>query len=203
MPSLKEVIDQFKNSFQYIDSENQRKTLWYEFWFTDFIKEKCTNTKLTKTLEQTAKKCSEELDELSALHADGSFESHQNDFFKIIFDALGEVQKQRYRSGKIKTEHSQQGPHSIMERTLYPKKEGLFEGMFIKGLNSVQETFPELSPIMDLKMRQVKEATPGPFVLFHESMTINGNGQKFFSTDGRTRTIHDVDEAVDKNLKCV
>lgn len=203
MPLLKEVIDQFKKNFQYLDSKNHRKTLWYEFWFSDFIKEKFTNTKLTKELEQKADECSKQLDELAEQHPEETFEFHQDAFFKIIFSTLSAVQLQRFNNGTIKTENYQHDQHYVMERILYPKKEGLFEETLINGLNSVKEKFHKLSPVMEQKILHIREARSQPFVLLHESMTIDGNGNKFFATDGKKRTMDDVAETVKEKLKCV
>ncbi|MCL9684865.1 hypothetical protein [Legionella maioricensis] len=203
MPLLKDVIAQFKSSFQYLDAENRRKTFWYEFWLNDFTKELLTNTKLTTELEQAAKKCVEQLDELSGQHIEEPFASHQDAFFKIIVATLRTVQLQRFKSGTEKTENYQKDQHYVMERILYPKKEGLFEEQLINGLNSVKETFPELSSIMEQKILHIVEAKPKPFVLFHENMKFGDNGNKFFTTDGRTRTIEDVTDAVDEQLKHV
>ncbi len=203
MPSLKEVVEQFKNSFQYLDSEGHRKVRWYEFWFADFTKERFTNTNLTKEIEQAAQECTKQLNALSAQRGEEPFESHEEAFFKIIITAIRTVQVQRFKSGTLKTENYQHDQHYIMERTLHPKKEGVFESMLINGLSSVKKTFPVLSPVMEQKISRIIEAKAEPILLLHESMHSDQNGNNFFSVDGKPRTMEDVEHTITEKLKCI
>lgn len=182
MPLLKDVVQEFKKGFQYVDDQGQRQNRWYEFWHKNAtLKEKCTDEKLTASLEKIATKCNTELDALVLQSGEENFEQAKAKFLLIIANTLHAVQVQRFVHGAVKTEQFDKDNEHVFERSLVPKKASRFEPLLIAGLDEVKTKFPELRPLMNEVGNKITASKPNPTTFFHENRKLL-NGKWSYTT---------------------
>ncbi|WED41816.1 hypothetical protein [Legionella cardiaca] len=197
MPLVKEVIEEFKSGFKYLDESNHRQSKWYEFWYKlNVLKEECTDVNLTQVIEDAAKTCNDALVTLEDQYGHEDFAQHQKYFFRIIAQALYAVRVQRFAHGEFKTLNYQQGEKSILERVIIPKKMGVFEDKLLDGLKAVKTKFTDLETVMNDAIKKIKQSEQGRVSLFRESMRQNSRGEFSYSepTENLSSLYHSIAE---------
>ncbi|WP_131782946.1 hypothetical protein [Legionella gresilensis] len=180
MALLSEVINEFKKKFNYLNENQQRRSRWYEFWFSDSCKKKLTNTALTQKLEEAARNCLDSLNKLIKEGGDFPFENYQDQFSLIILEALKAGQVQRLTHGSIQTSHCNSDHQSILERSIIPKDPGLFENEIVNALQVISNKYSEHQYFFNTLNERIQTSTLSPYVFFQESAKVDANGRFYY-----------------------
>ncbi|MGQ3887672.1 hypothetical protein ACQUW5_01415 [Legionella sp. CNM-1927-20] len=181
MALLSEVIKEFQNNFRYLNSNQQRQSRWYEFWFLNQCKKRLTNTALTYKLEEAARNCLKSLNQLASEGGHAPFADYQDQFFLIISQTFHSVQVQRFTHGTVQTSHYNTDHQFILERSIVAKDPGFFENEIVNALQAISSTYPEHQHSLNELINKIKASTLRPYVFFQESAKVDLNGKFYYS----------------------
>ncbi|KTD22147.1 Uncharacterised protein [Legionella lansingensis] len=182
MPSLKQVIDEFRNAFQYLDETDHRRSRLYEFWFkSERLKKTFTNEELTAAIEDAVKNCNSNLRNLVSQRGNEDFDTVKTEFFNIIAETLHAVQVKRFVHGSVAIKNFEYAGQSIFERYLVPKEASFFEKELMNSLNALTTKFPELAPLMNTLAQKIADNEQYATVLCRGKTMKHPNGELIYS----------------------